>query len=868
MGVSMIDLKSWCESRHWEELLGCYMEADNPLPPECIGFSSGKLVEWKCRVCGQKWYATPNKMNRKRQDRTVCPFCSHERPSAFYNAAVLYPELIHYWDVEKNQGRLEDYLPKSGYNAHWRCKQGHTWTRPIDEQVKATERYRRNPSPPSGGLCPYCSHRRTSTFYNLAAIHPEIADQWDYSKNGALTPRMVSPSSQKKVFWRCAFNPAHTWADRISNRTQLLRGCPICSRHFHISYTARAIYYYLYRNQVLCACEVQAGRYIIDIEIQSPPLSSRPIALEIDGYHHHKTAEAAAREARKDEYLRKQGYRVIRVKERPEQDEGIQTDGDTITYPFSEQNRHLDRVIQYLLVFIAGVHIEPNHIKDHWKIEAFYNHTRKERSLAVQYPELAKEWSEKNEEGPDVVSPGLGKKRWWKCPKCQREYQATVHNRTYHHSSCPYCAHIRATPENCLAAVYPEVAAEWDEAKNAPLKPTDVLPGTDKSVWWKCKKGHSWRALIYTRTGPKPTKCPYCQGHAVEPKTSLAGKTPALAQYWHPSKNAVSPEQVAPNSNQVFWWQCPEGHEWQEAPNQLQKHVPDRICPYCNRRRLSKEYCLAASNPPLARLWHPLKNSCTAEQIAPYSNKKVWWKCEKGHEWEASPGQMQGRGAEKACPYCNNRKVWAGNSLAYLAPELAADWHPDRNAPLTPEQVFPWSSKRVWWKCKKGHEWQTTPAKRHLRGDGCPYCSGHRASAENCLAAIHPEIAKEWDGEKNAPLTPQDVTPGSGKRVWWKCKQGHTWQSTVDGRIHSKGCPVCHHEQIRHQSFAKEHPELLAEWDAGKNDRPPEQYAARSNAKVWWKCKQGHRWQATLDSRSQGSGCPVCAREQRKRNLN
>ena len=107
-------------------------------------------------------------------------------------------------------------------------------------------------------------------------------------------------------------------------------------------------------------------------------------------------------------------------------------------------------------------------------------------------------------------------------------------NRTYHHSSCPYCAHLRATPENCLAAVYPEVAAEWDEAKNAPLKPTDVLPGTDKSVWWKCKKGHSWRALIYTRTGPKPTKCPYCQGHAVEPKTSLAGKTPALAQYWHP----------------------------------------------------------------------------------------------------------------------------------------------------------------------------------------------------------------------------------------------------------------------------------------------------------------------------------------------
>ena len=55
----------------------------------------------------------------------------------------------------------------------------------------------------------------------------------------------------------------------------------------------------------------------------------------------------------------------------------------------------------------------------------------------------------------------------------------------------------------------------------------------------------------------------------------------------------------------------------------------------------------------------------------------------QGHEWEASPSQMQGRGAEKACPYCNNRKVWVGNSLAYLAPELAADWHTDRTLSKT-----------------------------------------------------------------------------------------------------------------------------------------------------------------------------------------
>ena len=134
----MKDLMTWCKSYHRDELLRCYLDADNPLPPERIGFSSGKPVRWKCRTCGQTWDASPNKMSRKSSERTVCPFCSHERPSPFYNAAVVYPELAPYWDLELNTGNLEDYLPGSGYRAHWRCQQGHAWIRPIGEQGKAT----------------------------------------------------------------------------------------------------------------------------------------------------------------------------------------------------------------------------------------------------------------------------------------------------------------------------------------------------------------------------------------------------------------------------------------------------------------------------------------------------------------------------------------------------------------------------------------------------------------------------------------------------------------------------------------------------------------------------------------------------------
>ncbi|MCD8196887.1 MAG: zinc-ribbon domain-containing protein, partial [Lachnospiraceae bacterium] len=30
------------------------------------------------------------------------------------------------------------------------------------------------------------------------------------------------------------------------------------------------------------------------------------------------------------------------------------------------------------------------------------------------------------------------------------------------------------------------------------------------------------------------------------------------------------------------------------------------------------------------------------------------------------------------------------------------------------------------------------------------------------------------------------------------------------------------------------------------------------NKKVWWKCENGHEWRATIASRSNGCGCPVC----------
>ncbi|WP_422851061.1 zinc-ribbon domain-containing protein [Bacillus thuringiensis] len=73
--------------------------------------------------------------------------------------------------------------------------------------------------------------------------------------------------------------------------------------------------------------------------------------------------------------------------------------------------------------------------------------------------------------------------------------------------------------------------------------------------------------------------------------------------------------------------------------------------------------------------------------------KKVWWKCEERHEWEAPIwNRHKGRG----CPYCSNKKISIDNCLATLNPGIVKQWHPTKNGTLTPYDVVVGSYKKVW----------------------------------------------------------------------------------------------------------------------------------------------------------------------------
>jgi hypothetical protein len=133
-----------------------------------------------------------------------------------------------------------------------------------------------------------------------------------------------------------------------------------------------------------------------------------------------------------------------------------------------------------------------------------------------------------------------------------------------------------------------------------------------------------------------------------------------------------------------------------------------------------------------------------------------------------------------------------------------------------------------------------------------------RASDTYNLKALHPALAAEWHTDKNSGLAPQEVTPGSGRKVWWRCRKAHEWQATVASRTRGSGCPHCYRKSIVSGRPLVDRG-LLMEWHPSLNQGlNPRELTTAYNRQLWWLCHIGHEWQATLRSRIRGSGCPFC----------
>ncbi|GAE37610.1 zinc-ribbon domain-containing protein [Halalkalibacter akibai] len=518
--------------------------------------------------------------------------------------------------------------------------------------------------------CPYCSGRLViNGETDLETLFPDIAQEWNYQRNKGNLPSDVSAKSSKQVWWKCT-QCGNDWKALISNRTRdngnTGSGCPQCSNELRISFPEKAIYFYLKQNfeNVLENIDINYFEWLgkMSIDVFVPELK---LGIEYDGAWHKIETDL-----KKNKVCRENGITLIRVR-----DKRLPQLNDTSIDFIVENRKEEDLHSAIMLIF------------DY--INKTYNH-RFEMNVDIQRDRIS-----------------------------------------------IYKAMDLQIKENSLIQVNPLLAIEWNYEKNGGLQPSVVTSNSHKKVWWACKEGHEWNATIASRNSGG-NGCPKCAN--IKPQVnhkSLDIEHPQLLGYWHPTKNLpLHPKDLTVGSGKKVWWRCLIcSHEWERT---IYYQLKREGCPSCNKDKKLKEKVsnilldqgkIDKKFALLVKEWHSIRNGDVKldEPFLKSYDQKFWWQCSKcQYEWETTLYKRAKRG--QGCPACNSKNtvIIGYNDLQTTNPQLANEWHPDKNNDIKPTDVKKGSNKRVWWLCSVcRHEWNV-PIKNRNKGSGCPLCAKKR----------------------------------------------------------------------------------------------------------------------------------------------
>lgn len=272
---------------------------------------------------------------------------------------------------------------------------------------------------------------------------------------------------------------------------------------------------------------------------------------------------------------------------------------------------------------------------------------------------LETEWSPKNEKQFSNYGNGNGFSAVWEhlCQCGEKHiWKAPIYHRM-NGTNCPYCAGRKLCKCKSLSNLRPDLALEWHPTKNKIL-PENVALNHTKRVWWLCNKSkcthkHEWENSPNSRVWGE-TGCPFCSGRTVCPCNSIKSLNPDFFKEWDP-KNKEDPSAIALNSGKKIWWicykhKCDNVHKWQAR---VVERNHGRNCPYCCGKKVCDCNSFANKFPELLKEWHE-KNEFKPSQVTAGSKKKILWKCENNHEWEATICNRTC--GDTACPFCNFSK--------------------------------------------------------------------------------------------------------------------------------------------------------------------------------------------------------------------
>lgn len=351
--------------------------------------------------------------------------------------------------------------------------------------------------------------------------------------------------------------------------------------------------------------------------------------------------------------------------------------------------------------------------------------------------------------------------------------------------------------EKSFGARFPALAEEWAQDLNGDVTPYDVLPYSLDVYWWRCKidSEHIWQTSLKSRS-VNGTGCRFCRKEKyakvgkLKPRkerietSNLQALYPEIAEEWDREKNSTTPDKVFAGSPLKYHWRCKKcGHQW-EAKVSYRTYKGSE-CPNCyaENNKLPNTY------PEVAAKWHPTKNNgLWPIDVSASDDRIVYWKCP--HCGKAYKRKVSNMVRDPYCPHCETRKkppIEYEKSLAYQYPDVAKQLHLTLNPPcLVADQLRPMSGLKLWWKCPENPEhppWQAIVHNRTAGNQGCPVCAQLKRRQKNRLDLVRPDLASEWDYEKNAGLKPEDVTVNYNKDVYWIPQDGgQSYKRTVVSR--------------------------------------------------------------------------------------
>lgn len=817
------------------------------------------------------------------------------------------PDLLNWWDFDKNT--LDPYAigPTSPKVAYWKCEHGHSFKRSVVAFTRGAH------------TCPVCQERKANVISK-----PELMKFWDFEKN-TLDPETTRAQSEEYAWFKCP-KCGYSWQAQIRGRLKKDK-CPVCETNkivhkgvndFRTVYPQLALDTSDEMNPDIDLDSLGAGAHVrIHWKCHVCGFEwDAPIYGRIRRYKgNYKIASCPACATNQ----RKNGYDV-------DYPELVPLYSPNNPIPFQDVRGYDTKLLwicpkhgeyeQYLRSMMRAV--------KNGNTGCPYCHgsqVHPDESFGVLHPNLAKEWDESNEKTPYDYTEHSRYVATWHCPKCGLKWEADISTRAAGYGKCPNCYGSQTfkerypelekyyakdndfpfeeatvsdnTPRNWIcehghefedsfnnihkrgfrcpycesvkvlqgfndfATLEPVISKDYDVEKNGNTA-SDVLIN-NRPAYFKCNQGHSFMRNIVQHVSLKGV-CPVCNGYLLQTGVNdLATVYPQAAELWDYEKNDNTPDKVLATLGARYHYVCKEGHHFKCTLGDLVKN--DYKCPVCTGDRVDPQTTsILAVNPELAEEFSEA-NDVTADFVNYNTERKVYWTCSTCGGDYLYPVNERKIG-DNSCPYCNHIRLKTGiNDLTITNPELAKEWAPSNTKQAN--EVGEWQSYVGYWLCPDcGTVYPCEVRDRSVGDDSCPVCANKQVKKGfNDLATLEPELADMLS--PNCERKADEILRTCSYEALWVCPEcAGEYRRPVKTKTHDNSdCPYCNGRKVLtgYNDLATTNPELVAQYSS-LNERPATMVRKDWNFYVYWECPKCHYIHARRlnEKAPDNSDCPAC----------